>query len=92
MKIHLKKIVGGTKLNFKELTTVLTQVEACLKSRPLPVADPDDGVEPLTPGHFLIAKLCQNHLHLTNRCRLYVVGSSVKHSSANFGKGGPRII
>ena len=28
MKIHLK-IVGGTKLNFEELTTVLTQIEAC---------------------------------------------------------------
>ena len=32
MKIHLKKIVGGTKLNFEELMTVLTQVEACLTS------------------------------------------------------------
>ena len=56
MKIHLKKIVGGTKLNFEELMTVLTQVEACLTSRPLAVADPDDGVEPLTPGHFLIGQ------------------------------------
>ena len=56
MKLHLKKIVGGTKLNFEELTTVLSQIEACLNSRPLAIADPDDGVEPLTPGHFLIGQ------------------------------------
>ena len=55
MKIHLRKVVGEAKLNFEELTTVLTQVEACLNSRPLtPLPDSDDGIEALTPGHFLI--------------------------------------
>lgn len=61
VKIHLRKIVGSVKLTYEELSTVLTQIEASLNSRPLTyMSNPDgDGVEPLTPGHFLIGKpLC----------------------------------
>ena len=55
MKLHLKRIVGGVKLTFKEFTTILSQIEACLNSRPLvPIECDDDGVDALTPGHFLI--------------------------------------
>ena len=55
MKIHLCRILWPVKLNFEELFTVLSQVEACMNSRPL-VALPldDNGVEAITPGHFLI--------------------------------------
>ena len=57
MKQHLKKVVGETKLTFEECCTVLTQVEACLNSRPLcPLPDSDEGLEALTPGHFLIGQ------------------------------------
>ena len=39
----------------RKLTTVLSQIEACLNSRPLtPLPDADDGIEALTPGHFLV--------------------------------------
>ena len=40
---------------FVAMSTVLCQIEATLDSRPLtPVHNDDDGIETLTPGHFLI--------------------------------------
>jgi hypothetical protein len=56
-KYHLKRIVGDTSLTFEELSTVLTEIEACLNSRPLsPISDHPGDIEPLTPGHLLIGE------------------------------------
>jgi len=61
MKKHLKHIIGNIKLTFEELSTVLAQIEACLNSQPLLSLDnDDDGIEALTPGHFLIGKPLQS--------------------------------
>ena len=54
MKRCLKKVLGKASLKIFEVTTILTEVEATLNSRPLtyPSSDVNDLI-PLTPSHFL---------------------------------------
>ena len=57
LKRHFRRIVGDVRPTFEELARILTQVEACLNSRPLtPLTQPEDGIDVLTPGHFLIGR------------------------------------
>lgn len=54
VKTHLYRTVGNANMTYKELNTVVVQVEACLNSRPLCMlsSDPSD-LKALTPAHFL---------------------------------------
>ncbi|XP_011313282.1 uncharacterized protein [Fopius arisanus] len=55
VKFHLNRTLGEDLLTFEELTTLLSQIEAVLNSRPLePLTDDPDHCSALTPGHFLI--------------------------------------
>ena len=38
MKIHLKRVVGKMKLTFEVFATIITQVEACLKTCKLEIS------------------------------------------------------
>ena len=75
LKTHLTRVVGNSKLDFEEMTTVLTQIEACLNSRPLGTLphNDDDGIEMLTPGHFHIGRPLQaipDHPHSSHSLSL----------------------
>ncbi|XP_033232100.1 uncharacterized protein LOC117183055 [Belonocnema kinseyi] len=54
-KFHLRRVIGDSTLTFEEMTTLLTQIEACLNSRPLRAqSDNPTDISSLTSGHFLI--------------------------------------
>ena len=50
----LKKSVGTASLTYDELSTLVTEIEAVLNSRPLTYVSMDDLEEPLTPSHLLL--------------------------------------
>ncbi|GFT45987.1 integrase catalytic domain-containing protein [Trichonephila clavipes] len=56
-KYNLKRVVGETKLTYEEFETFLTEIEACLNSRPLtPISNDQNDLSALTPGHFIIGR------------------------------------
>ena len=57
-KKHLRCVIGGVKSTFEEIYTVLNEIEACLNICPLVLVNnlDEDGIEVLTPGHFLIGQ------------------------------------
>ena len=55
MKFHLRRLMGSHPLTFEELSTITTQIEAVLNSRPLtPLSNDPNDLQALTPAHFLI--------------------------------------
>lgn len=57
-KFHLKRVIDDSCLTYEEMSTLLSQVEACLNSRPMSVVNSTEPSEllPLTPGHFLVGE------------------------------------
>ncbi|XP_047543339.1 uncharacterized protein LOC125075672 [Vanessa atalanta] len=56
-KFFIKRAMGNSHLTFEEISTLFTQVESILNSRPLhPLSTSPDVFLALTPGHFLIGR------------------------------------
>jgi hypothetical protein len=55
MKYHLKRVLGTQIATYEELSTLLSEIEACLNSRPLcALSNEPHSSTYLSPGHFLI--------------------------------------
>ncbi|XP_076246223.1 uncharacterized protein LOC143186434 [Calliopsis andreniformis] len=86
-KYHLKRVIGDQRLTFEELYTILTQIEACLNSRPLqPLSNDPTDLTPLTPGHFLVGDALTAppqvdllHIKLNRLNRYQLVQQTVQH-------------
>jgi hypothetical protein len=86
IKYHLKELVGIMAFTFKELGTLLTQVQVCLDSCPLTALSSDPNyLTYLIPGNFLIAA------PPTSFSQSSLFGLSVVCLGGNniFGKGDP---
>ncbi len=71
VKFHLKRVIGNHNLTFEELTTLLTQIEAVLNSRPLVKVDNDiDNLNILTPSHFLVGEVITSPPETTQEIQL----------------------
>lgn len=54
LKYHLRRVIGDQKLTYEEFSTLLTQLEGCLNSRPLcTLSENPEDLSILTPSHFL---------------------------------------
>lgn len=58
VKTHLKRIIGQSCLTIMEFITLLTEIEACVNSRPItPMSEEPSDLVALTPAHFLIGSI-----------------------------------
>ena len=56
VKWTLKKVLGGKRLNYEELLTVLNDMECTIKCQPITYMLTDENIEPLFPFQFITGR------------------------------------
>lgn len=57
MKHHFRRVTGSRTMEHEQLTTLLTEIEAIMNSRPLtPLSDDPEDMQAITPAHFWIGE------------------------------------
>ncbi|XP_072400874.1 uncharacterized protein [Diabrotica undecimpunctata] len=80
IKHHLHRVIGESILTFEEYSTLLTQIEATLNSRPLyPMSSDPNDLNPITPSHLLIG-----HALTSPPDPLYEIEQDVEAEDNNF--------
>ncbi|XP_072402496.1 uncharacterized protein [Diabrotica undecimpunctata] len=98
IKHHLHRVIGESILTFEEYSTLLTQIEATLNSRPLyPMSSDPNDLNPITPSHLLIGHALTSppdplYESITiNRLSRFQLLQQM-NQSFSFGKDGPVFI
>ena len=73
VKTSLRKILKKSLLNFEELQTVLTEIEAVINERPLCYTSDEDIGNTITPNHLIYGR----HLNYKTSANVFSVASSV---------------
>ncbi|GFY36840.1 integrase catalytic domain-containing protein [Trichonephila clavipes] len=90
MKRILLRVAKSIIMNFEELTTLVTQIEAVLNSRPLsPLSSDPNDLNPLTLGHFLtncaISSFPEPYTASDILCPIILGGNSFNPCGSSFG-------
>ena len=52
----MKKVLGGARLNYEELLTVLNDIECTINCRPITYMSTDENIEPLCPSQLITGR------------------------------------
>ena len=81
----MKKLLRNAPLTYKELLTVLSEVEGILNSRPLTYLDSNNFEEPLTPSHlFLEKRLLRDPEYVKTKEEIIVITDNLSRRARYF--------
>ena len=70
VKSSLKKILGNARVTFEELSTILTEIEMTINSRPITYLYENNEIEALCPSHLMVGRRLQSNSRIEERNEL----------------------
>ena len=66
VKSALQKVLGKSRLNYEELSTIITEVEGIINTRTLTYLYDDDDVTAITPSYLIIGRHLLENMNMSN--------------------------